>query len=142
MKNEIRLFLFILLVISVTSCRKQTYFYDFSGFRNRYLVCDSMRVTNEQSDKNIILGKGRGFDAMFGDKYTLYSNPTQIFDYTDKIEVFKYKDQQYSKIYFSQGGNLQLGDYFIIEFVLNNHVTLLHKNFIKNEQIRYYYTAE
>jgi hypothetical protein len=132
---------FILFVIS---CKKESSFYNFSPFLNRYLVCDSIKITNKDSEKVVILGRGKGYDAKFAEKYTIYSNPLQVFNYADpaNIKFSQYKDQQYSKIYFWTGDDFRLGDYLVIESVSAANVILLHRDLHTKEQVRFFYTAE
>lgn len=133
------------IISGITSCKKENFVFDFSRFKNRYLVCDSLRILNEGVDKTIILGRGTGYDAKFSDTYTIYSNPVKTFSYSDpaNIRFSEYKDQQYAKIYFyTPGTDFHLGDYLIIEAEANEHLILLHKDVRTKEQIRYYYTAD
>lgn len=133
------------IIAGIVSCRKEPRFYDFSPFKNRYLVCDSLQITKNGTSATLVLGKGKGYDVRFAENYTIYSNPNQTFSYADPatIRFSEYRDQQYSKIYYyAPGTDFHLGDYLIIEAVANNRITLLHRDLHMKEQKRYFFTAE
>jgi hypothetical protein len=129
-----RIVAFLIVLVSITSCRKEEINIDIAEFTNRYLTCDSIKTIDGEVERVTVKGRGTGTDVLFDSAgiFTIFSVPAQHFYY-----MFGY-----SKIYY-WGVNISMreGDYLQIVNKTDKKVILEHKEFRTDKRTISYYTA-
>ena len=135
--------LFTLLVITAFfACNKkdntpvnaaQRTFTDFIG---KYLVCDSIRVTQNGISTLTVVGKGRGADVIYSSNgiYQVYQSPPLIRNY-----LYEAPDKVY---YWSTGSAMQATQFTRILSIKGNKIISTDTEGSPSRQNIYYHTAE
>jgi hypothetical protein len=132
-------FLFILSIL-IFSCKKEespqatsTLFEKFIG---KYLVCDSIRTTQNGVSTVTIVGKGKGADIVYSSNGTY-----QIYQQPPIIKNYKYESPD--KVYYwSIGGSMSTTQYTRIISIKNNQIHSTDTDNNPSKKVEYYHTAE